>query len=374
DEPSEGGKAMQVDKTANVKNEGEHAHDVENEDIGDTDIREAAELADAAEHGGAETSYRNIANHIVFKQGDVQQGFAESDVVVENTYKMSQVHQGYLELQNATANWDAVNQQMTLWVSTQSQFYERQHAAEVLGLPIHKVKVITPEVGGGFGAKFGLVAPLVGLVAMKARRPVKHIYTRHEELQASNPAPASQIWIKTGCKQDGTLTAIEAKVFVDTGAYSGSPMSIIAIMLAQPYKFPHIMLDGYEVLTNKQSVAAYRAPGGPNSAFAIEQQIDLLAEKVGMSPLEFRIKNASEEGVIRPDGTPQPKIGLKAVLNAVQKHPIWNERLGPNQGRGMAIGGWGGGRGPASAIVKMEGDGTFEVVVGTVDLTGSNTS
>ena len=369
-----GGKAMQVDESANVKDEAAHAEDVERTDIGDTDIREAAELAEVAEHGGGEAGYRNVANHIVFKQGDVQQGFAESDVIVENTYRMSQVHQGYLELQNATASWDPVNQQLTMWISTQSQFYERQHAAEVLGLPIHKVKVITPEVGGGFGAKFGLVGPLVGLVAMKTGRPVKHIYTRHEELQASNPAPASQIWIKTGCKKDGTLTAIEAKLFVDTGAYSGSPMSIIAIMLAQPYKFPNILLDGYEVLTNKQSVAAYRAPGGPNSAFAIEQQIDMLAEKVGMSPLDFRLLNASEEGVIRPDGTPQPKIGLKAVLQAVKKHRIWQEPLGPNQGRGLAIGGWGGGRGPASAIVKMEGDGTFEVVVGTVDLTGSNTS
>ncbi len=369
-----GGKAMQVDEKANVKSEGEQHDDGQMEDIGDTDIREAAELAEVAEHGGAEPSYRNIANHIVFKQGDAQQGFAEADVVVENTYRMAQVHQGYLELQNATASWDSINQQLTMWVSTQSQFYERQHAAEVLGLPIHKVKVITPEVGGGFGAKFGLVGPLVGLVSMKIGRPVKHIYTRHEELQASNPAPASHIWIKTGCKRDGTLTAIEAKLFVDTGAYSGSPMSIIAIMLAQPYKFPNILLDGYEVLTNKQSVAAYRAPGGPNSAFAIEQQIDQMAEKVGMSPLDFRMLNASEEGVIRPDGSPQPKIGLKAVLHALKKHRIWKEPLGPNQGRGMAIGGWGGGRGPASAIVKLEGDGTFEVVVGTVDLTGSNTS
>ncbi len=359
---------------AQAKKEAEHAEDVEMEDIGDTDIREAAELAEVAEHAGAEPGYRNIANHIVFKQGDVQKGFAEADVVVENTYRMSQVHQGYLELQNATARWDPVNRYLTLWISTQSQFYERQHAAEVLGLPIHQVKVITPEVGGGFGAKFGLVGPLVGLVSMKIGRPVKHVYTRHEELQASNPAPASQIWIKTGCKKDGTLTAIESKVFVDTGAYSGSPMSIIAIMLAQPYKFPNILLDGYEVLTNKQSVAAYRAPGGPNSSFAIEQQIDMMAEKVGMSPLDFRLLNASEEGVIRPDGTPQPKIGLKPVLQALKKHRIWHEPLGPNQGRGLAVGGWGGGRGPASAIVKLEGDGTFQVVVGTVDLTGTNTS
>src|SRR5438132_10337421 len=115
---------------------------------------------------------------------------------------MSQVHQGYLEPQAATASWDAVNQQLSIWVSAQGQFYERQHAAEVLGLPIHKVRVITPEVGGGFGAKFGLVGPIVGLMSIKTARPVKFIYTRHEELQASNPAPASNIWIKTGCKRD----------------------------------------------------------------------------------------------------------------------------------------------------------------------------
>ncbi len=355
-----------------AQKEDEHADDVEKEDIGDSDIREAAELAEQAEAGT--DSLRNISSHILFKQGDVEQGFAESDVIVENTYKMSQVHQGYLELQTATANWDIVNQQLTLWISTQGQFYERQHAAEVLGLPIHRVKVITPEVGGGFGAKFGLVAPLVGLMSMKVGRPVKHVYTRHEELQATNPAPASVINIKTGCKSDGTLTAIQAKVLVDTGAYSGSPMSIICIMLAAPYKFPNVFIDGYEVLTNKPSVAAYRAPGGPNSSFAIEQQIDIMAQKVNMSPLDFRLLNASEEGYTRPDGAPQPKIGLKAVLQAIGKHPVWKEKLGPYQGRGFAIGGWGGGRGPASAIVKLEGDGTFEVVVGTVELTGTNTA
>ncbi|MBI1801249.1 MAG: xanthine dehydrogenase family protein molybdopterin-binding subunit [Chloroflexi bacterium] len=367
----EGASEMSMHNADVAEDDEDHTEELDKEDIGDSDIREAAELASEAQ---AEAAPRNVASHIVFKQGDVAKGFAESDVVIENTYRLAQVHQGYLELQNATANWDAVNQQLTLWVSTQAQFYERQHAAEVLGLPIHKVKVITPEVGGGFGAKFGLVAPLVGLMSMKAGRPVQHIYTRHEELQASNPAPASVITIKTGCKKDGTLTAIEAKVVVDTGAYSGSPMSIICIMLAAPYKFPNIFIDGYEVLTNKQSVAAYRAPGGPNSSFAIEQQIDIMANEVGMSALEFRLLNGSEEGYTRPDGTPQPKIGLRAVLNALARHPIWKEPLGPNQGRGLAIGGWGGGRGPASAIVKLEGDGTFEVVVGTVDLTGTNTS
>jgi CO/xanthine dehydrogenase Mo-binding subunit len=345
--------------------------EVDLDDIGDSDIREAAGLAQEAEQAAKP---RNVANHIVFKVGDVEKGFAESDIIVEHTYKMAQVHQGYLEPQNATASWDPINQRLTAWVSCQGQFYERQHLAEVLGLPIHQVTVHTPEVGGGFGAKFGLVAPLVGLMSMKIARPVKHIYTRHEELQSSNPAPASVITIKSGCKQDGTLTAIQAKVIVDTGAYSGSPMSIIAIMLAAPYKFPNILIDGYEVLTNKQSVAAYRAPGGPNSASAIEQQIDVMAAKVGMHPLDFRLLNASEEGVTRPDGTPQPKIGLKAVLQALKAHPIWKQPLGKHQGRGLAIGGWGGGRGPASAMVKLDGDGTFEVVVGTVELTGSYTS
>ncbi|MEP7198534.1 MAG: xanthine dehydrogenase family protein molybdopterin-binding subunit [Chloroflexota bacterium] len=346
--------------------------DEDKDDIGDSDIREAAELASEAQAGPKLSP--NVANHIVFKVGDVAKGFAESDIVVENTYTMSQVHQGYLEMQNAVASWDSINQQLAIWVSAQGQFYERQHAAEVLGLPINKVKVTTLEVGGGFGAKFGLAAPLVGLMSMKCGLPVKHIYTRHEELQASNPAPGSIITIKTGCKQDGTLTALEAKVITDTGAYSGSPMAIICIMLGAPYKFPNMLIDGYEVLTNKQSVAAYRAPGGPNSASSIEQQIDIMAQAVGMNSLDFRLLNASEEGVIRPDGTPQPKIGLKAILQELKKHPIWKEPLGPNQGRGLAIGGWGGGRGPSSAIVKLDGDGTFEVIVGTVDLTGSNTS
>ncbi len=345
----------------------------EMEDIGDSDIREAAELAETAKAPDSE-QYRNISSHIVFKQGDVAKGLAEADFVSEQTYRMAWVHQGYLELQNATASWDPINQQLTLWISTQGQFYERQHAAETLGLPVHKVKVIATEIGGGFGAKLGLTGPLAGLMAMKTGRPVKLIFTRHEELQAANPAPASVITLKTGVKKDGTLTAIEAKAFVDTGAYSGSPMSIICIMLAAPYKFPNILIDGYEVYTNKASASSYRAPGGPNVSCAIEQQIDIMAAQVGMSPMQFRVLNGSVEGYTRPDGTPQPKIGLHAVLSEIGKHPIWQQPLGPNQGRGLAIGGWGGGRGPASAFVKLESDGTFEVIVGTVELTGSNTA
>jgi len=316
----------------------------------------------------------NVANHIVFKLGDVAQGFAAADATAEATFHMPMVHQGYIEPHAAVADWEAASQQLTVWVTTQSQFDERAILAEVLGLPLQRIKVVSTEIGGGFGAKFGLIGPLTALLAMKAGRPVKLVYTRHEELQAANPAPQTIIEVKVGAKKDGALTALKAKVITDTGAYPGSPMTIICMLLGAPYRIPHLEIEGFEVLTNKASVAAYRAPGAPNAGVGIECTLDMLAEKLGLDPLQMRLKNAAEEGVIRPDGTPHPKIGLKETLQAIAQHPIWKTKLGPNQGRGFAIGGWGGGRGPASATVKLEDNGAFHVVVGSVDLTGTHTA
>lgn len=316
----------------------------------------------------------NIANRIVFRQGDVAKGFAEADVIVENTYRIPVVHQGYIEPQTATASWDPVTRHLTVWVSTQGQFAERDHLAEVLNLSPQQVTVNSTEIGGGFGAKYGLIAPLPALASMKAGRPVRLVLTRHEDLQAANPAPHSIVEIKTGARSDGRLTALKARLVMDTGAYPGSPMTGACILLGASYNIPNLEIEGFEVLTNKASVGAYRAPGAPNAAFAIEPQIEEMARVLGMSPLEFRMKNAAEEGTMRPQGRPHGPIGLKQVLERLADHPIWDVPLGENQGRGMAIGGWGGGRGPASATVRLLPDGRIGVLVGSVDLTGTNTA
>lgn len=337
--------------------------------------REAMDLHAGESVEGAEAEEgSNVANHIVFRQGDVAKGFAEADVVVEDTYRVPVVHQGYIEPQTATASWDPATRHLTVWVSTQGQFAERDLLAEVLGLSPQQVTVNSTEIGGGFGGKYGVITPLPALASMKAGRPVRLTLSRHEDLQAANPAPYTVIEIKTGARSDGRLTALKARVVMDTGAYPGSPMVVACILLGASYDIPNLEIEGFEVLTNKASAGAYRAPGAPNANFAIESQIEEMARALDMSPLEFRLKNAAQEGTMRPQGEPHGRIGLKQVLERLAEHPIWDIPLGENQGRGMAAGGWGGGRGPASASVRLLPRGRIGVLVGSVNLTGSDTA
>src|SRR4029079_19456697 len=161
----------------------------------------------------------------------------------------------------------------------------------------------------GFGAKFGGQAPLAVLLSRKARRPVKWVLTRSEDLVGATPAPHTVIEVKVGAKKDGTLTAMKARVVMDTGAFPGAPMSIGTILCAASYKIDNFELDGYEVLTNKASVGAYRAPGAPNVAFGVEAAVDQVAKKLGLNPLEFRIRNAIEEGDKWPNGNTLPAVG-----------------------------------------------------------------
>src|SRR5262245_2492279 len=315
----------------------------------------------------------NVSSQVHFKRGDVEQGFKEADAVVEGRWISSSVHQSYMEPHGTVAHWDAAGN-VSIWSSTQSQFNVRDSIARQFKVPISKVRVVGTEIGGGFGAKFGGQAPLAVLLSKKARRPVKWVLTRSEDLVGATPAPHTVIDVKLGAKKDGTLTAMKARVVMDTGAFPGAPMSIGTILTAASYKIPNFELDGYEVLTNKASVGAYRAPGAPNVAFGVEAAVDQLARKIGMNPLQFRLRNAIEEGDKWPNGNTLPAVGARAVLEALQRHPISSQALGPNEGRGYAIGGWPGGAGAASAYCRANPDGTFQVITGTINLTGSTTA
>ncbi|HEY3109412.1 MAG TPA: xanthine dehydrogenase family protein molybdopterin-binding subunit [Chloroflexota bacterium] len=315
----------------------------------------------------------NVSSQVHFKRGDIEQGFKEADAIIEGRWVSSSVHQGYMEPHGTVAHWDAAGN-VSIWSSTQSQFNVRDSIARQFKIPISKVRVVGTEIGGGFGAKFGGQAPLAVLLSKKARRPVKWVLTRSEDLVGATPAPHTVIDVKLGAKKDGTLTAMKARVVMDTGAFPGAPMSIGTILTAGSYKVPNFELDGYEVLTNKASVGAYRAPGAPNVAFGIEAAVDQLARKIGLSPLQFRLHNVIEEGDKWPNGNALPAIGAREVLEALQKHPISSQPLGPNEGRGYAIGGWPGGAGAASAYCRANPDGTFQVITGTINLTGSTTA
>jgi CO/xanthine dehydrogenase Mo-binding subunit len=324
----------------------------------------------------------NIADTNVFRHGDVEAAFAESYAIVENRYTVPVVHQGYIEPHAVTAHWDRPGH-VSVWECVQGTFAARDMIARVLGIPQTSITLNSTEIGGGFGGKVeGIFAPIAVLLAKKAMRPVKLVLTRKEELMGSNPAPHSIIKVKTGAKKDGTLTAIEAEILVDAGAFpSGWIMSSITLTLRNSYKFIAWYMRGTEVLTNKASIAAYRAPGGPNVSFAIESQIDELARQLGMDPIAIRMNNLVQEGDPLTSMEPQVRTGAREVLDSLVASGSWpgspldnRDEEGWLHGRGVAMGGWDGSNGPASAIAVLDADGRFRIVLGTVDLTGSFTS
>ncbi|MCC6179948.1 MAG: xanthine dehydrogenase family protein molybdopterin-binding subunit [Chloroflexi bacterium] len=350
---------------------------------GEKPVEASAEAQMHATASGGETTEKeelpaNVSTNLHFMRGDVEQGFREADVIVEQTYRTSMVHQGYIEPQVTLAAVDPLGT-LTIYTSTQALFYTRAEVCAALGLPNNKVKVVGMTIGGGFGGKFMLLEALAAAVALKTGRPVRLEYSRMDDFLAANPAPPSVWEIKLGAKQDGTITALKARVIFDTGAYSGSPIQIGSILLGSSYRFPNLDIRGYEVLTNKTPAGAYRAPGAVQAAFAIESTVDMLANALGMDRLEFRKKNAVKEGDLRSNNQPWPKIGLPECLAQIEGP--WKELLAKkhNHGRvregvGIAIGGWPGGIEPATAVCRLNTDGTISVVLGSIDLSGTDTS
>ncbi|MCW5849256.1 MAG: xanthine dehydrogenase family protein molybdopterin-binding subunit [Anaerolineae bacterium] len=329
----------------------------------------------AAEQGEAERQ-GNIVNTVHFKHGDVEAGFAQADVVIEKTYRTGIVHQAYLEPYAAVVTHDALSGQLTIYTTTQGQFGVRDEVAKLLGLERGKVRVVPMKVGGGFGAKYGVIEPLVAACAVISKRPVKMVLSRTEDFLATTPTPATVFELKTGAKKDGTLTAIQSRVVVDTGAFPFGLHGIIAILLGGYYKFANMDIEGFEVVTNKPAIGAYRAPGSPQATFAIESQMNEMADALGLDPLQFRLQNAVETGDMMPNGQPWPHIGLKLVLEQIAQHPLWTGRTpsanGQKRGVGFAVGGWPGGTSPASAVCRPDSDGMVNIHIGSVDISGSN--
>lgn len=334
--------------------------------------------ADAAQHTGTEEVKLppNVANSSHFTRGDVNAGFAGAAEIVELTFGSLTVHQGYLETQACMVEIDPLGD-ISVYTSTQASFYCRTRVAETVGVPVHRVKVVPMPVGGGFGGKFVLIEPLVAAAAVAVNRPVLLQYTRMEDFVAANPAPDCRISLRVGAKADGTLTALQSEVIFDSGAGGMAPMEISAILMGGYYRVPNLDIRGYAVLTHKAGGGAYRAPGAQQGSFAIESVMDELAHKLGIDPIALRLKNCVVEGDLRPNGSPWPRIGLKETLTALQKHPAWKNRAAAQKaghGFGVAVGGWPGGVEPAAAVCRLDQDGTITVVLGSVDLSGTNTT
>ncbi len=313
----------------------------------------------------------NIARTITLGFGDLDAGFAASDIVLEREYSTSMAHQGYIETHNGTAVWNR-DGKVTVWTSTQGAFGIRQNVARVLNLPLGDLRVIPAEIGGGFGAKNVVyLEPLAALLSKKSGRPVQITMNRTEVLEATGPTSGTRSWIKIGAKKDGTLLAADVRLEFEAGAYPGSPVAGGARCALGPYVIPNQRVVGLDVVLNRPKTAAYRAPGAPAGEFPVESILDELAERLDMDPMELRLKNCTSIGMPRSDGAVQGNIGAREVMQAVMSHPHYrSETVGADIGRGVAMGFWQNGGGESSAYAMVHADGRVTLVTGSVDIGG----
>ena len=316
----------------------------------------------------------NIAKRVEFSLGDVAAGFAKADVVIEREFDTKPVHQGYIEPHACLASVSE-DGQAELWCSTQGQFIVRSFCAKLLGMEQSKLRVTASEIGGGFGGKTVVyLEPLALALSRKAGQPVKMVMSRTEVFQATGPTSGARMWVKIGATRDGRIVAGEALLKYQAGAFQGSPVQPGCMCAFAPYDLENVKVVGFDVVVNRPKVAAYRAPGGPISEFAVESVIDEIAQRLGLDPIEFRLKNAAKEGTKAAYGPKFGPIGLVQTLEAAREHPNYRVPLKANQGRGVASGFWFNIGGETCATLNLSEDGTVNLVAGTPDIGGLRAS
>ena len=316
----------------------------------------------------------NVAGHIQNSMGDVEKGFEEADLVVEREFRTKTVHQGYIEPHTATAWWGP-DERLTVWCSSQGQFGIRDQISKVLDMPVSEIKVVPMEIGGGFGGKLrAYLEPIAAVLSRKAARPVKLTMSRADVLEATGPTSGSYVKAKMAVTNDGRITAAQAYIVFEGGAYPGSSHGGAATSFFALYDIENVLTDGFDVVDNKPSSAAYRAPGAPIGTFAGESLVDEICDRLGMDPVEFRLLNAATEGTRMANGMAHPNIGANELLEQVKSHPHYSSPVaGKYRGRGFALGSWGNGAGPASVVANVHSNGKVSLLEGSVDIGGTRT-
>ncbi|AWN23963.1 xanthine dehydrogenase [Deinococcus irradiatisoli] len=328
---------------------------------------------EAGGDGGQKAS--NIDQQRVFERGDARAALESAHAVIERRYTNAWVHQSYLEPHAVVAQPGARPGQVTVYTSTQGQYTVRAEVAGALGLRDRDVRVEPMTVGGGFGAKYGILDALVAAVSLHVRRPVRMVLSRSEDMLTTMPAPGITTDIRLGADEQGQLTALDVRVVIENGLFSFGHAGIIATVIGGLYRCDNVRIETFEVVTHRSPTGAYRAPGVPQALFALESSIDELARELGHDPLELRYLNAVEAGDLTGTGQPWPDIGLKACLERARQHPIWQGRgQTPGEGVGLAVGGWPGAFSPAGAVCRVDTDGTVRLHVGSVDISGVHSS
>ncbi|RMF90172.1 MAG: xanthine dehydrogenase family protein molybdopterin-binding subunit [Nitrospinota bacterium] len=320
----------------------------------------------------------NICNGGEVRFGDVEQGFREADLIVEERYETQMAHQAYIEPHAAMAAVDPSGK-ITVWSTTQGQFPLRDALAEIFALPHTRIKVIGTEIGGGFGGKIApTIEPVCILLSQKTGRPVKITMDREEDFLDTTPRRPCIVELKTGVKRDGTLLAREARIYFATGAYAIGRYNFagnVCRRLSGPYYIPNVHFSGYSVYTNQQPCGAFRAPGSPQVTFACESHMESIAAHLGMDPIQLRKKNALRKGQQTAIGSLDDSADLVALIDrAVEESGWYSKPLAPNQGRGIACSFWTSSAQAGSNTVKLNQDGTVAVTTGSIDLTGTHTT
>jgi xanthine dehydrogenase molybdenum-binding subunit len=325
-------------------------------------------------------------------RGDVQRGFAQADLIVEGVYEGGRPTPAYMEPNACMCQWDG-NGNFTVWISTQTAFMVRGIMAEVLGLPLHKVRVLVDHMGGGFGAKQDLFQSefLCALLAKQTRRPVRMEYTREETFLGGRTRHPVKIWLKQGFRRDGTITARQARVIYNSGAYGshGPGVTIVGSnALTSLYRCENVEVEGQCVYTNSPIAGAFRGYGVVQTYFALDVQMDEAAGQLGLDPAELKLKNAVREGDIAPSNHPLIGHGLEDCIRRGMEEVGWAAlRRRPREAHGPLRRGWGIGcemhgssaypgiKEQGNAIVKMNEDGTVVLLTGTAGLgTGAHTA
>ena len=369
------------------------------------DVTEAMKADAPVVHPSRHPTRNNICSHANKTRGNIDEGFRAADVILENRFEIAIAHQSYLEPHACVAKVDSAGK-LTVWTTTQGQFGVRSGLANLFKLPLNQVRVIGTQVGGGFGAKTSLILePIAAMLAMATGHPVKMVMSRQEEFVDARPGPGCVVDIRTGAKKDGMLVALQAGVFFDTGAFPGA-MTGFFDRTRGLYRIPNFDIDIYAVYTNKMVPGAYRAPGALEITFAFESQMDIMANELGLDPIDFRLLNAVDEGDLTIDGKPYPPIALKESLmkakayvsslngkqvacstknkqaacstNGKQDACPTGEEVAQTsflrRGIGITCAKWMNAIGTSGVTMMLHEDGSLNVISGAIDLTGVNTS
>lgn len=314
----------------------------------------------------------NICTFARVKLGDLEKGFAESDVILEDTFSTQIQHQSSIETHAALAEADSSGH-IHVWSTTQKPFAMRRYLSQSLKIPMTSLRLTATKIGGGFGGKLELlVEPYAVLLAKKCGRPVKIVYSREEEFLSTTPRHQTRFQVKSGVKKDGSLVARHVRFVYDTGAFSGNGPTTVTLssqLSGGLYRVPNLLIEGYCVYTNKMNCGSMRGPSGPQTSFALESHTDNLARAIGMDPLDFRLKNLLEAGEKTAVGQTLVDVDYRKVVQRAAEAIGWRHiKREKNVGKGMACVFWLSGGWATSATVKINEDGTVTLTTGAVDM------